>query len=169
MFPVVGFSLSLSAEPLPRRGGGEHRAPDLPALRGLLPRHVLPARAPGPTHRNRPRRGSPPGPHGRHRTHHVRRPAAGTAAGVDALQLRAAAQQAEADGGGASEPAHCAAAALHLGVRWGPGAHRHHQGGAAAGAAGDTQLQVGGGGGGWVCVACLCYIDLSTHTVVTLV
>lgn len=130
------------AESLPGRGGGEHRAADLAALRGLLPRHVLTARAAGPASGDTARRGRAARPHRRHRPRHVPGPPAGAPRRTDTQQLREAAQQAEADGGGASDAAHCSAAAVHLRVRRSAGAHLHHQGGAAAGAAGDPQLQV---------------------------
>lgn len=135
------------AESLPGRGGGEHRPADLPALRGVFPRHVLAARAAGPAAGDAAGRGRAARPDRRHRPHHVPGTSTGPPHRTDPQQLCEAAQQAEADGGGASDAAHRAAAALHLRVRRSAGAHLHHQGGAAARAAGDPQLQVRRGGG----------------------
>lgn len=137
------FNVLPPAEPLPGHSGGQHRSADLSALRGVFPRHVLSARAAGSAAGDAAGGGHPAGPHRRHGPRHVPGAAPGPPHRADSQQLREAAQQAKADGGSASDAAHRAAAALHLGVCWSAGADRHHQGGAAAGAAGNPQLQVG--------------------------
>ena len=135
--------LCLSAvESLSGCGGGEHRPTDLPALGGLFSRYVLAARATGPAAGDTAGRCHPAGANRCHGSHHVPGAPGGPPHCFDPQQLREAAQQAEADGGRASDAAHGAAAALHLRVCGSAGAHRHHQGGPAAGASGNPQLQV---------------------------
>lgn len=130
------------AESLPGCRGGQHRSADLSALRRFFPRHVLAARAAGPPEGDAAGGGCPSEQNRRHGPGHVQGASPGPPHYSDSQQLCQTAQQAEADGGGASDAAHRAAAALHLGVCWSAGAHRHHQGGAATGAAGHSQLQV---------------------------
>lgn len=129
-------------ESLPGCGGGEHRQADLSALRGILPRHVVSARAAGAAERGGGRCAGAAGAHVQHGAHHEPRASEGAAAHGHAQELRHAARQTEADGGGAADAAHRAAAALYVRVRGSAGAHQHHQGGAAAGAPGHPQLQV---------------------------
>lgn len=136
------FLFFCPAESLPGCGGGEHRPADFPAFRGVFSRHVLAARAAGPAAGDAEGCRHPAGPDRCYGSRHVPGASTGPSYCSDTQQLREAAQQAETDGSGASDAAHRAAAALHLRVRRGAGAHCHHQGGAAAGAAGNPQLQV---------------------------